>query len=321
MVTPESSLYWSTLIFTGEMVAPIFFLVFLGIVLIRYRIIDEAFINTASRLVFMVCLPLLVFFSISQTNIREVFDLATLAFAGISVFLTYVGATVWARWKGYEKADEGAFVQGSFRSNYGIIGLAISFNLFGQPGLGQASIVLALVIPLFNVLSIIALSVSQPGSRSWGKTMIQILKNPLIIATVVALPVSAMGIHMPEVISKTGHTLSSMTLPLALLTIGASLNLKDLRASSGITFHASVFKLIWMPLVFTPLAWLLGFTGMQTAILFVMLGSPTAAASFVMAKNMGANAKLAASIILVTTLGSIITMSTGIYLLRLWGII
>lgn len=315
------SLYWSTLLFTGKMVAPIFILVFIGALLKRTRVVDESFINTASRLVFMLCLPILVFFSISQTDIKAVFNPATLAFSGISVTLTFLALTGWSRWKNYPPEDHGSFVQGGFRSNYGIIGLAMSHNLFGQSGLGQASVVLALVIPLFNILSIVALSSSQNGAQQWRHTALHILKNPLIIATLLALPCSAMGWSPPEVISQTGHALGSMTLPLALLTIGASLNLKDLRSSSRLTLHASAAKLIWMPLVFTPLAWAAGFDGEAVAILFIMLGCPTAAASFVMAKSMGANAKMAASIILVTTLGSVISLSSGIYLLRLWGLI
>ncbi len=316
-------LYLQSLQFTAGVVIPIFVIVVLGYLLQRTKLIDDAFINTASRLVFMVALPTLVFMSIASTDFHAVFNPAQLGFVFAGVLLSF-SATWWlaARWIKTPE-DIGAFVQGAFRSNYGIIGLALSYNLFGNDGLSQASMLLALVIPMFNVLSVIALTVPMQerdgGGISIRQIMGAVIRNPLIIAVLLALPFSYFGLHLPETLDTTGQYFANLTLPLALLTIGGTLDLKSLRRSSGMAFWSSAIKLVLVPVLMTSVAALMGFSGQDLAMLFVLFGSPTAAAAFVMARAMGANARLSANIILITTLGSIITLSSGIFILRLLG--
>ncbi|GAA0792517.1 AEC family transporter [Marinobacterium sediminicola] len=317
------NLYLQTLGYTANIVAPIFFILFLGYLLRRSRLIDDAFVATGSKLVFVVTLPALVFMSIARMDFHAVFNPHQLGYVMVGILISF--ALIWwlaARWiKAPE--DLGVFVQGAFRSNYGIIGLAVSFNLFGDAGLAQASLLLALVIPLFNVLSILCLSIPMQRSESMklSRTLLEILKNPLILAVLFALPVSWFGIQLPQVVAKTGTYFANLTLPLALLTIGASLNLKSLHDTSAQAFWATALKLVILPVVLTFGAWLYGFSGEELAILMVLFGCPTAAASFVMARAMGGNAQLAANIVLTTTLGSVLTLSAGIYLLRLIGMI
>ena len=316
-------LYLNTLAFTANIVAPIFFIVFMGHLLRRARLIDEAFISTASRLVFMVTLPVLVFMSIARMDFQAVFNPSQLAYVTGATLITFV--LIWfvaTRWITASE-DQGVFIQGAFRSNYGIIGLAVSFNLYGQTGLAQASLLLALIIPLYNVLAIFALTLpmKRQNALSVAGIFTEILKNPLIIAVLLALPFSYFGLTLPEVIDKTGRYFANLTLPLALLTIGATLNLKSLKHTSGQAFWATAIKLILLPLVLTWGAWLAGFSSQEIALMFILFGCPTAAASFVMAKAMGGNAQLAANIILTTTLGSVLTLSGGLYILRIINLI
>jgi len=318
-------LYLQSLQFTAGVVIPIFVIVLLGYLLQRSQLIDDAFINTASRLVFIVALPTLVFMSIAGTDFQAVFNPALLGVVFAGVLISFV-ATWWLAARRIKAPEDlGAFVQGAFRSNYGIIGLALSYNLFGSDGLSQASMLLALVIPMFNVLSVIALTVPMQGRDGGGISIPQILKavvrNPLIIAVLLALPFSYFGLHLPETLDTTGQYFANLTLPLALLTIGGTLDLKSLRRSSGMAFWASAVKLLILPALVTPAAALLGFAGQDLAMLFVLFGCPTAAAAFVMARAMGANAKLSANIILITTLGSVLSLSSGIFALRLIGVI
>lgn len=316
-------LYLQSLAFTANTVAPIFFIVFLGIVLKRIGLIDAPFVSTASKLVFTLTLPALVFMAISGTNFQSVFNPDQLIY--------FVGATLssfallwWlaARWI-KDGRDLGAFIQGAFRGNYGIIGLAVSYNLFADSGLAQASILLAMVIPLYNVLSIFALTLPlhKDGGLKFSSAFMEIIKNPLILAVLFALPFSFMGWTLPEVVEKTGRYFANLTLPLALLAIGGSLSIKSLKDTSSMAFWATSTKLVILPVGLSIGAWIYGFRGQDLAMLFILFGCPTAAASFVMAKATGANGELAANIILTTTLGSVLSLSAGIYLLRVWGVI
>lgn len=314
-------LYLETLGFTADIVAPIFFIVFLGIVLKRVGIINEAFVHVASRLVFMVALPALVFISIVHTDFHAVFNPRQLGYVLVGTIATYV-LIWWLASFWIDRAEDiGVFVQGSFRSNYGIIGLAVAFNLYGPAGLAEASLLLALVIPLYNVLSIIALTLPMhSGNRAQlGQAVIEILKNPLIMAVMLALPFSYFGYQLPQVVERTGEYFANLSLPLALLAIGGALNLQSLKDTSGAAFWATSTKLIWLPIVLTLGAWLYGFSEHDLVMLLVLFSCPTAAASYVMARAMGGNDALAANIVLTTTLGSVLTMSTAIYIVRLWG--
>ncbi|GGK78582.1 AEC family transporter [Amphritea balenae] len=316
------TLYLDTLLFTSNIVAPIFFIVFLGHLLIRLRVIDQGFVTTASRLVFTITLPALVFMSISRMDFKAVFNPVLLSYFIIGTLITFT--LLWQISKRFihRPEDLGVFIQGAFRGNYGIVGLAVSFNMFGDSGLAQASLLLACVIPLYNVLSVLALSMPhQKSGFNLSKPLLEIARNPLIIAVILALPFSYYGWGLPIIGNKIGNYFANLTLPLALLAIGGSLNLKSLRNTSGESGWATLIKLIIMPLVLTGGAWLYGFRGQDIGILMVLFGCPTAAASFIMAKGMGGNAQLAANIVLTTTLGSVLTLSGGIYLLRIWNVI
>lgn len=316
-------LYLSSLSFTASITAPIFFIGFLGYLLKRVGLIDDAFINTASKLVFMITLPALVFMSISRTDFHAVFNPEQLGFVLIGTLISFIALWFLAKRWIKQPEDLGVFIQGAFRSNYGIIGLAVSYNLFSDSGLAQASLLLALVIPLFNVLSIIALTLpaKHQGGSSIGNTVLEIVKNPLIIAVLLALPFSYFGFQLPEIAQKTGRYFANLTLPLALLAIGGSLNMKSLRSTSSQATWATLSKLLFIPLILTLAAWAYGFKGQDLTMLMVLFGCPTAAASFVMAKAMGGNEKLAANIILMTTIGSILSLSAGIYIMRVTGLI
>jgi len=317
------NLYIDTLLFTSNIVAPIFFIVSLGYLLMRLKIIDQGFIDTASKLVFTITLPVLVFMSISRMDFQAVFNPQLMGYFIVSTLIIVPFIWLFSHYFIKEPEDLGVFIQGSFRGNYGIIGLAISFNMFGNDGLALASLLLVCVIPLYNVLSVLALSLpmQQVSGPSITRPIKEIARNPLIISVLVALPFSYYGWGLPSAGDKIGTYFANLTLPLALLAIGGSLNLKSLRDTSGRSGWSTLIKLVIMPLVLTLGAWLYGFKGQELGILFVLFGCPTAAASFIMAKAMGGNAQLAANIILTTTLGSVITLSSGIYFLRLWNLI
>ena len=109
--------------------------------------------------------------------------------------------------------------------------------------------------------------------------------------------------------------------PLALLCTGATLDFRSLRAEAGNTLLAATGKLVAMPLVFTLGAWAVGFRSMELGVLMLMASAPSAAASYAMVRAMGGNATLAANIIALTTLGSLLTTSAGVSLLRGFGLI
>jgi hypothetical protein len=151
--------------------------------------------------------------------------------------------------------------------------------------------------------------------------LIEILFNPLILAVIFALPFSYFKLKLPEMLITTGNYFANLALPLALVGIGGSLNIENLKKASTLAFSSSIIKIIVLPLILTFIAIFLGYRNDDLGIMFIVFACPTAIASFVMADVMGANSKLAGNIIMITTLGSVFTISLGILLLKSFNLL
>ncbi|MFT5721881.1 MAG: malonate transporter [Motiliproteus sp.] len=313
--------FLDTLAFSFSITGPIFVVLALGVWLSRRGIINDNFVDIGSRLVFNITLPSLLFISISQTSIEQTANVKLIGVGLVGTLIAYLLLELLAARMVEPREERGVVVQGGFRSNMGIIGLAYCVNAYGDQGLITASLYLALVTILFNVLSVITLSRSLNRGAGVRATLVGIAKNPLILGILLALPVAWLEIQLPQLVIRTGEYFAQMTLPLALLCTGASLNFGALRHNLSNALLAATFKLICVPLLITLGGYLLGFRGLELGILFLMASAPTAAASYVMVRSMGGNASLAANIVVMTTLGSLLTTSIGVTLLKGLGLI
>jgi predicted permease len=308
--------------FAFGVTGPIFLLVLLGIVLKKLRVIDDTFTNTASRLVFVVAMPTMLFMSMINTDIRSLINLGYLAYGLAATFVVFVFFSLLTPFFVKDKRDYGVFVQGAFRGNLAIVGLAFSFNAYGAVGLATASILMSVMTILYNLLSIYTLSASLSGERvKISQLVANIAKNPLIIALVSGMIVSLFDVSFPEFMVTSGEYVAQMTLPLALICIGGAMSLAELRNSSSVATIAVFAKLIISPVVIVYPAYLLGFEAMELGVLFLMVSAPTAAASYIMVQAMGGNGKLAANIVVISTLASVMTVSVGLALLKQVGVV
>ena len=303
-------------------VSPVFLIVLAGFILKKIKIINDNFVTTSTRFVFTVALPALIFIESIKIDLSTLFDFKMILYIYLCTIITFL--LIWVISIPFIKngRDRSVFIQGSFRGNYAIIGLALVSNIFGLEDIGKAAIVLAFIIPLYNILGVIALTipVRKEKQLNYLDTILSLLKNPMILALLAALPFSYFKIPVNEVLLRTGNYFSSLTLPIALLAIGGSLSISALKEVSYLTLSASVIKLIIVPFILTYGAFLLGFKGIDLGIMFILFASPTAIASYIMAEAMGCNGKLAGSIVAVTTLGSVITITSGLYILKLLGL-
>ena len=310
-------MFFESLQFSFSIIGPICLLLFLGWFLRKLNIIDDGFIDTASKLVFKVTLPALLFLSIIKTNRDVDIDFTLIIYSVIANVLFFLLSIVLTQYWVKEKQDHGVIVQGAYRSNIAIIGLAYVANVYGDDGVSFAAVYVAFHTMLYNILAVIILSPKKEGvnlSKLLG-VMKSILKNPLIIGIMLGIVFFLFAIPVPNVVLNAGQYFSNMTLPLALLCAGGSLNLKALRDISFNCRFSSGLKIIAGPIFITGGAYLFGFTGLPLGVVFFMSASPTAAASYVMARSMGHNADLAANVVAMTTIGSLITCSLGVSLL------
>ncbi|GKW48452.1 AEC family transporter [Halomonas sp. NCCP-2165] len=312
-----AALFFQTL----EITLPVFAMVFIGIALKRLGWIDQGFINTASTLVFKATLPTLVFLSIIRADLDATFNPALLGYFALATLVSFVLIWGWATLR-VPRAERGSYIQGAFRGNCGIVGLALAAGMYGDYGLSAGGLLLGVVILSYNSLSVVALATYQSGPRTdWRSIFASIIKNPLILGVVAALPVALLELRLPGWLMTSGDYFASLSLPLALICVGATLSLGALLDSGRLATGASLIKMVSLPALATGGAWLAGFQGRELGVLFLFFASPTAAAAFVMAKAMGGNAVLTANIIALTTLMASITVTLGAFGLKAAGLI
>ncbi|WP_192034720.1 AEC family transporter [Halomonas sp. YLGW01] len=306
---------------TLNVTLPVFAMVFIGIGLKRGGWIDPAFVSTASALVFKATMPTLVFMSIVQADLETSLNPSMLGYFALATLASFALAWAWAHFR-VGRADRGVYIQGAFRGNCAIVGLALAASMYGDYGLSAGGLLLGVVIISYNALSVVALTTFQDGqATNWRSILGQVARNPLILAVVAALPVALSDVALPAWLLTTGDYFASLTLPLALICVGATLSVKALRNDSTTATSASLMKMVVLPILATAGAWLAGFSGRELGVMFLFFSSPTAAASFVMVKAMNGNARLAANIIAISTLLASLTVTGGVFGLRVAGLI
>ncbi len=314
--------FFSTLNFAFSVTGPIFTMVVLGTLLKYSRIIGQAFVDQASILVFKISLPVLLGMSMVRTDIATVFDFATIANASLSTLLVFMLLTLTAFIFVKNPRDKGVYVQGAFRGNLAIIGLALCGNLYGDPGIAKASIFMSILSLVYNVLSIYILTTTLTNKKlNLITLLISITKNPLIIGIMLGISINLLHIPVHPVLMQTGDYLARLTLPIALLCIGASLSFADMKDTKVVASVAVIAKLIVTPIIITSIGYASGFSKIDLGILFLMSSTPTAAASYVMVKAMKGNETLAANIIVISTVASLFTVSIGLSFLKSFELI
>ena len=295
----------STFDFAITVIGPVLVLLIMGNVLLRAKLINDEFVATGSKLVFTVALPALLFISISQADFSKAAN-PVLIITGLTGTLGYFLLLMLASHLMVpNRQATGVVTQGGFRANMGIIGLAYCAQTYGNDGLAAASVYLGMVTILFNVLSVFILNFYQEGKRSLTSQIEGILKNPLIIAIVIALPFSYFDWQLPVLLTTTGEYFAQLTLPLALLCTGASLQFRSFSADWFNISLSSLSKCVFYPAVMVGVAYAAGLRGMPLGIVLLMTIAPTAAASYVMVRTLGGDYRLAASMIAITTVLSL----------------
>ncbi|MDX2465213.1 MAG: AEC family transporter [Porticoccus sp.] len=308
----------SLLAFSLSITGPIFMVVLLGLLLKRLGVIHLQFVQPASDLVFKVGLPAILFLSIYRADLAN-FSMGLPILIAIPItLLLFATSLPVSRLFITDKGDCGVFVQGAFRGNLAVIGLAFCSNAYGEPGLAAAAVPVAVLTILYNLLAVVALNPIESGVNQppLQRMAINTLKNPLLIGIFLGFIMKFSGLPLPKLIEDTGNYFARMTLPLALLCIGASMNMKALKHSGVSTVLASTLKLVVAPLLVISFAIWFDVRGMELGILFFLVASPTAVASFIQVKAMGGNGEFAANIVVMSTLLGIVTVTGGLVTLK-----
>ncbi|MBA6222652.1 AEC family transporter [Colwellia sp. MB02u-18] len=314
--------FFSLLHVALSVTAPIFLIISLGILLTYIKFINQEFIRIASKLIFNIGLPIMLFTSTSTQDFSQLINISHIVLMLLTTLIVFFASNFTAYKYIENKQDKGVFVQGAFRGNLIIIGLAFCVSAYPEQGIAIATLPTAIIIITYNLLSIYTLNASLHHEKfSIKKNLQDIIKNPLIIGITTGLFFNLINFPIPSIIIQTNHYLTQMTLPLALIAIGGSLNFLQLQQNIYPAMMASVWKVILSPIIFIILILIWPIDPIATGVLFLLIASPTATASFIMVKAMQGNSDLAAKIIIVSTLLSLFTVTLGFALLISFGFV
>ena len=306
-----------------NIVLPVFSVIALGWLLRRWGLIDAAFLKQTNRLVYYVCLPLLLFYKIGTADFFANFNGRLIVGSIAAVAITFVASYYYTVLRGYPDKARGVFSQASFRGNIAYIGLAITLNAYGETGLTKAGILMGFLVPFLNLFAILALlwphrgDGEQRGAIFWVR---QVALNPLIIASFLGIIWSFLDLPIPLVFERSLNIATGMTLPLALLAIGGGFSLERLRGDLFKAALASAIKTIWMPILAAILLISMGVKGMDLGIGVLIAGTPAATANYIMAEQLKGDAELAGTIVMLSTLLSAATYTVALLILRSQGL-
>lgn len=257
---------------------------------------------TIEKLVYFVLFPCLLFFSVVSSN----FDLHTVgafALGGPAVIFTaFVLGWLGLLFSNMGRVDFASGLQTAYRFN-SYIGLALASRLGGQSAVANIAILLALGVPLCNVLAVGTMS---KGGRL--SAFVDILKNPLIIGTCLGIAAKLMGMQVPEPVMLTLERLAQAAVSLGLLAVGAGLVFSGLKGNWPVSVWWLFVKLLVSPLVAVLYAHFTGLGQEQTMVLLVFSAIPSASSAYILAARMGGNAPLVACLISMSTVGAAIIL-------------
>lgn len=324
-------------IFSVSAVAPIVLMVLIGYFLKSIGMMKEQFAKDANKLVFRVFMPVMLFLNIYKIKDLSGFDFGFIGYVLIALLIIFVVSIPAVIAVTKDKGRRGVLVQAAFRSGYSLIGIPLAESLYGTEGAIAATLLSAGVIPLFNILAVISLSMFSDGNEkekiSVKKILIGIVKNPLIIG--IAAGLAALGIR--AIFESCGITfrlgnitpvmtvlqyVSNLAIPMALLVLGAQFEFAAVASMKNEIIFGTVIRTVVVPAIFVSIAYFFfrgTFTAAHYACFVSVFATPVAVTTVPMAQEMDGDVTLAGQLVVWSTLVSALTVFLVTFLLKIGG--
>ena len=302
------------LLFSADVIVPIFALIMLGYALTRLKVWDAHFLKVANNVCFKVLLPVLLFYNVAKANILEDFNGKLILYACLCACglcgLLFLIVPLFVK----DKKRRGVMIQGTFRSNFLLFGVPLGLEIGAAKGELLAAIVAAFYVPVINMLSVISLyAFSDAKNKSLKSALLGIVKNPLVIGGMSGLAFSLIrnliGFELPGMVDGTLSKIMQTATPLAFLILGGDLKFGNMLRNLRFSMLSVVGKTMLIPAIMLPISkFLFGFNTLEMAILLAVFATPNAVSSYAMARNYEADYDLAGEIVTLSTLISILTL-------------
>ena len=302
---------------TLNAIIPVFLIIATGYGLHRARIVDENIWSAIEHLCFYLLFPFLIIRTLVRANLGSVplldfLVVIVVAILGMASLLVLVQAFVWRRYPESGPSFSSIF-QGATRF-HGFVAIAVIGPLYGDEGLTLAALALAIMVPLLNVISVIVLSVygRSDSKPEIAAVLRKVATNPLILACLTGLALNVTGV--PDVVFDTIDIIGAGGLGLGLLAVGASMKLGHAAQHKILLGIGVLTRLLGMPAIIIAMSSLVGLDGIARTVAIIAGAVPTAASSYVMARKMGGDAELMASIVTFQVIVAFFTLPLFIYI-------
>ena len=251
------------IIVSFNVIAPVFFLMVLGYLLVNYTsLADRKLTKQANAIVFKIFLPCMLFYNVYQSDIgaeiHSRIKLCIWAAGGLLILFVLLCLIVPKVVK--QENQQGVVIQGIFRSNYVIFGVAVVQNMYGVKSTTTAAILSAILVPMYNFLAVVALSIfGEKRETDWKKIILDIVKNPLIISSVLGIIFSLLGIRLPTAVDTTVQDLAKLSTPIAFMILGGDLDFSKVRGNLKVASVVLTIKLVILPLIMIPMIVMMGY--------------------------------------------------------------
>ena len=305
------------------LVLPVFLVIGLGYSLKGTGLVDSRFLEQLNRLVYFVALPIMFFYKIAKSDFSASFNVYLLLAILSCVLVVSSCSFLYTGLRNFEKGRRGAFCQAAFRGNLVYIALPIIYSAYGEEGFATAGIMIGFTTAVVNFLSILVMLLPQQQASHDLKPLFwvqQIALNPLIASSFLGIFWSFFQLPIPLVLASTCDIISGMTMPLALIVIGASFSFRELQGEMVLTVLVTIIKIVIMPAVCVFFLLLFGVSGMEFGVGVLLMAAPTASAAYILAQQLKSDADLSSSIIMFSTLVSVLSYTFYLYILKLAAI-
>ena len=302
-------------------VLPVFIMLCIGYVAKLCHIIKEENVAAFNKVVFNVFFGFMCFNNIYQSDLNSAIRPKTILFCAVAILVTYALSLGYAILFVKKEDQKGVVTQGLFRSNFNVVGLPIIAGLAGTAATSSAAIIGGLTVVLFNALAVITLTIFNGKKLNFGKLLLSIITNPLIIGSVLGLLFLIFQIKLPSVLEGVVSAMAAVTSPMMLVLLGAFFKFGNVRKHLPQLTATVLGRLIILPLLVVIPAILLGFRGDDFVTILITFSTPAAVASFTMVQQMGGDAELAGDIVVFTSflcpftifLASFIAKTAGLF--------
>ena len=302
-------------------VMPVVLLVVFGYFLKQQGYFSKTTIAQLNKLCFDLLLPIVTFNNIRKTNLNEVFDLRFVLYAAgsilVAIFLLIIIVPLFEK----DKKKQGVMIQGTFRSNFVMLGIPLSSYIAGENSAILASMLIMVVVPIFNAAAVVIFSIYGGCAVNKKKLIRDVLKNHMVIASLLGIMMSLLYPPIPHFFNKSLTDIGKVGSVFPIIVLGAMLDFSKVSTNFKNLMITVAGKLIGMPLIFITPAIYLGFRANEIVALIALYGSPTAVISAVMAEQLGCDHELAAQVVIFSTVLSCITIFGIVFVLSFLKVI